>query len=224
MTNVRRTHPALRSRVSAIALLTLAVTAGCAVQSEMTNLWSDPAVPASALHSVFVVGVRKNPVLRRRWEDAFVGALAARGVSATPSYRSFPDAVPDTDQVVDAVRRDGFDAVLTSSRLPNEATSRYVPGALHEEQVFPADNRGYRRFHSYWVTVQDPGYTETDTIIRLETDLWSTRGDGGHLVWSGTLRTLESVGGRTVDRAVNDEIMPQMEKQGAIPQALKRSR
>jgi hypothetical protein len=207
--------------MAAVALLALASASGCAVQSEMTNVWRDPTMTAGSVHNVLVVAIRKDPVRRRNWEDAFVEELALRGVSATPSYRRFAGALPDTDQVLEAVRKDGFDAVLTSSRLPDEATSHFVPGQVREEQVYSPDYYGYRRFHSYWVSVQDPGYTETDTIIQLRTDLWSTARDGGHLVWSGTLRALESVTGRTVKKSVTDEIVPQMEKQGAIPRRLK---
>ncbi len=221
MSKTQTSRRAMRSCLAVVALLALASAFGCAVQSEMTNVWRDPTMAAGSVHKVLVVAIRKDPVRRRTWEDAFVDELALRGVSATASYQRFAGgALPDTDQVVEAVRKDGFDAVLTSSRLPNEATSHYVPGQVREEPVVAPDYYGYRRFHTYWVSVQDPGYTETDSIIRLQTDLWSTARDGGHLVWSGTLRTLESVTGFTVKKAVTDEIMPQMEKQGAIPRKL----
>ena len=221
MSNTQASRRAARGCMVVVALLALASASGCAVQAEMTNVWRDPTMSEGSVHKVLVVAIRKDPVRRRTWEDAFVDELALRGVSATPSYRRFAGALPDTDDVLAAVRKDGFDAVLTSSRLPNQATSQYVPGQVRQEPVVAPDFYGYHRFHTYWVSVQEPSYTETDTIIRLQTDLWATARDGGHLVWSGTLRTLESVTGRTVKKAVTDEIMPQMEKQGAIPRKLK---
>jgi hypothetical protein len=205
------------TRACAIALAIIAVTmaSGCAVNSEMTNLWRDPTLAPGTVHNVLVVGIRKDAVRRRMWEDAFANALTERGITATSSYRLFPQALPDTQDVVDAVRAHGYDAVLTSLRLPDQTMTQYVPGTVRPEQVTSLDY--YGRFHSYWVGVQDPGYTETDTIIRLQTDVWATARNGGHLIWSGTLRTLESPSGRTAERAVTRDIMPEMEKQGVVP-------
>ena len=215
MKNSTRNNGRHRSAMSAIALLLLTLTAGCAVNSEMTNVWHDATLAPGSVHNVLVVGIRKDPVRRRMWEDAFVNALTSRGVAATASYKLYAEAAPDTQQVIDAVGKNGYDGVLTSIRLPNETTSRYIPGALRQEQE--ASQGRYGRLHTYWVTVQDPGYTETDTIIQIQTDLWTASPDAGRLVWSGLLRTLESVTGRTADKAVSREIMPEMEKQGVVP-------
>ena len=92
-----------------------------------------------------------------------------------------------------------------------------MAGEYRQQEVYAPNYYGYGRFHSYWVSVQDPGYTETDTIIRLQTDVWANEGNGGHLVWSGTLSALESVSGRTIKRAVDDAIMPELVKQGVVP-------
>ena len=226
----------IRHSIAAMALLILVGTVGCAVQSEMTNLWKDPTFTSTTIHNVLVVGVRKNPVRRRIWEDAFVKGLGVRGVIATPSYQLLREAVPDTQQVIDAVQKNGYDAVLVSIRLTNEATSRYVPGDVRQELV---PSRGYygRRgsygsggyygpayygppgyygnYRTHWVTIQDPGYTETDTIIQVQTDVCTTA-NGGRLVWSGTFRTLESVKG-TADEAVSKAILPELEKEGVVP-------
>jgi hypothetical protein len=217
MANAIRKHPDLRGGIAAVALLAAVVTAGCAAQGEMAQMWRDPTLVPGSIHKVFVVAVRKDAVRRRAWEDAFASALTARGVTATASYTYFEQANPDTQQVIDFVRKGGYDAVLISSRLPDEETSKRVAGEYRQQEVYAPNYYGYGRFHSYWVSVQDPGYTETDTIIRLQTDVWANEGNGGHLVWSGTLSALESVSGRTIKRAVDDAIMPELVKQGVVP-------
>ncbi|PYM04687.1 MAG: hypothetical protein DMD82_13680 [Candidatus Rokuibacteriota bacterium] len=60
----------------------------------MTNLWKDPTFTSTTIHNVLVVGVRKNPVRRRIWEDAFVKGLGVRGVIATPSYQPYRSDCP----------------------------------------------------------------------------------------------------------------------------------
>jgi hypothetical protein len=204
-----------RGGVSALALVALTLVGGCAANSEMTDTWRDPSLAPGTVRNVLVVGVRKDPVRRRMWEDAFTKALTARGVTATASYVLYPDAPPDTQQVIETVRKRGCDAVLISMRLQDDSSSQYVPGSMRPEQVTSWDRFG--RFHSYWVTVQQPGYTETSTIIQLQTDLWTTSGASGQLAWSGTLRTLDAINNDSVDRAVNHNIMPEMEKEGVVP-------
>ena len=205
--------------VAACALLVSAALAGCASQSVMTNLWKDPSFTAGPVHNALIVAIRKDPVRRRIVEDAFVSALHARGVTATSSYTLFPDAPPDTQQVTDVVRKNGYDAVFASVRLPDETTSRYIPGTVRREQVSSQDY--YGRFHAYWVNVQDPGYTETNKITQLQTDVWFIANHSGRLVWSGTLRTLESPNNRNVNATVSKDIMPQLEKEGVVPATVK---
>jgi hypothetical protein len=200
------------------ALLALMMTVGCAVQSEMTDLWKDPTFPIGPMHNVLVVAVRKDPVRRRMWEDAFVSELGARGLTATSSYQLFQDAPPDTQEVIEAVRKNGYDAVLVSIRRPNETTSTFVPGNVRRESVTREDYYGV--FHTYLRDVQDPGHTEIDEIRLIQTDVWTTGGNG-HLVWSGTLRTLDSVTNRTMETTVSKDIIPVMEKQGVVPKKKK---
>ena len=203
-----------RGVVARIALLALMMTAaGCAMQSEMTDLWKDPSFTSGPMHNVLVVALRKDPVRRRMWEDAFASELGARGLTATSSYQLFPEAPPDTQEVIEAVRRNGYDAMLVSVRLPDQTTSTYVPGTVRRESVTVQDF--YGSFHAYWRDVQDPGHTETDEIRRFQTDVWTT-GASGRLIWSGTLRTLESVSNRTIEAAVSKDIIPVLEKQGLI--------
>jgi hypothetical protein len=198
-----------------VALLALIMTtAGCAAQSEMTDLWKDPSFTSGPIHKVLVVALRKDPVRRRMWEDAFASQLGARGLTATSSYQLFPGASPDSQEVIEAVRDDGYDAVLVSVRLPDQTTSTYVPGMVRRESVTVQDF--YGTFHAYWRDVQDPGHTETDEIRRFQTDVWAT-GASGRLIWSGTLRTLESVSNRTIEAAVSKDIIPLLEKQALIP-------
>ena len=203
-----------RGAVALVALLASMTTGGCAAQSGMADLWRDPSFTSGPMHSVLVVAPRKDPVRRRMWEDAFVNQLGARGVTATPSYRLFQEAPPDTQEMLEVVQRNGYDGVLMSIRLANQTESTYVPGTVKREPVIGRDF--YGSFRTYWRDVQVPGYTETDEVRRVQTDVWST-GDTGRLIWSGTLRTLEAVDNRTVENAVSKHIVPQLEEQGLVP-------
>jgi len=79
---------------------------------------------------MLVVDVRKDAAKRRIWEDAFANALAKHGVAAISSYTLFPDAPPDTNQLITTVQTNGFDGMIVIRRLPTETDMRYVPGFL----------------------------------------------------------------------------------------------
>lgn len=215
---IKASWPGRQARFSlaTLALLALPLMVGCAAETQMTDLWHDESLAPGSIHTVLVIGLRKNPVRRRVWEDAFVKDLTARGITATASYTIFADASPDTQDVIDAVRKSSYDAVLTSVRLPDQEVAHFVPGLVRPLEVNSTDY--YGRFHTHWVSVQDPGYTETDTIIGVQTDVWATSPGTGHLVWSGTLRTVESINPHSVDHAVAAYIMPEMEAQKLVPQ------
>lgn len=207
--------PTARTSVYALAALVAALVMGCAAQSQMTEVWREPSMAANPIHNVLVVGIRRDPVRRRLWEDALVSAFQARGIIATPSYRQFAEAPPDTEQVIAAVRTSAYDAVVTSVRLPDEVVSQYIPGETRLQRVRTRDY--YGSFHRDWVNVQQPGYTETDVVVQVQTDLWAVRPEPGRLVWSGTLRSLESVNNTTIDRIVTQKIMPELEKSRIVP-------
>ena len=65
-------------------------------------------------------------------------------------------------------------------------------------------------------TCKIPDTARLTEVRLIQTDLWRTS-DGGHLIWSGTLRTLDAVNSNAVDKAVSKNIMPELERQGLVP-------
>ena len=104
--------------IGGLLCCSFALMTGCS-SSKLADIWSnDPAVQTPSLHWVLVISVGKNAEQRRIWEDAFSVELAKHNIAATPSYRLFPNGVPDTIQVMQYVRLNGFDGVLVSLWLP----------------------------------------------------------------------------------------------------------
>jgi hypothetical protein len=192
-----------------------AILGGCSGSgTQLVNMWRDPTAPAQPIRRMLVVAVRKDPVNRRIWEDGFVAGLSKHGVAATPSYNLFPNAVPDTDAVVVAVREHDFDGVLVTHRLPTTTQQNYVPGYTRLEPVW-VRSRWYGTYHTYWSEVHEPGYVETDKIVRNQVDLWNTIGDG-RLVWSGTTESINPSSTAEVNRAITKLIVPELLAHGVI--------
>jgi hypothetical protein len=205
-----------RAAASAFVFVVCALAAGgCSSGGGLVNMWRDPEYRAAPLTKVYVVAMKKDATNRRLLEDAFVAELGKRGVTARASYRQFADAAPDTQQVIEEVRANGWDGVLVASKLPTEENSVFVPGYTTRE-TRQRLNRWTGRYYTVWEDVHHPGYTETETVVRHQVDVWTTR-DGGQLVWSGVSERYDPTHFDVVANAIVDQVVPELSKQGLIP-------
>ena len=77
----------------AVALALVALAAGCA-SSLVVNQWSNPEYAAPHFNRIMVIGITKQPSIRRTFEDEFVARLKEKGVDAVPSYQFLPEDGP----------------------------------------------------------------------------------------------------------------------------------
>jgi hypothetical protein len=203
------------SMLSTLACTLASLLAGCA-PGTLSNMWRDPSFQSGPMKKVFVIAIRKDPVRRRLWEDGFVAELSKHGVVATPSYQLFPDALPDSAQCGAAVEANNFDGILVTRRLRPDTVSTYIEGYTKTEPVTAYDP-WKKTYYTYYREVQVPGYAETEKAERDVVNVWTTRA-GGRLVWSGTGRVVESGSGSSVNNEIAGLIVPELERQGIIPE------
>ena len=165
-----------------------ALMAGCA-SSKLVDIWSDSSFQPPPLNKMFVISVSKNLAYRHIWEDAFIDELAKHNVTATPSYRLFPDAIPDTNQVIQSVRSNGFDGVLVTHRLPSEMKIQYIEGNTTRGREFRYSHR-YKSFMMYYRDIGQPGYVDSQKVDIRTFDVWATRNED-QMIWSATSNTPE---------------------------------
>jgi hypothetical protein len=108
-----------------LSAVAVSVTA-CAFSSRLVDTWARPDYSGGPMRSMLVLVVRRDPVRRRIWEDAFVSALAEKGVQATPSYHDFPDRPPREEEVRQEVEQGRYDGVLLARALSAEERRTYV--------------------------------------------------------------------------------------------------
>ncbi len=210
-----RPRPAL-ARLRSVSLLLpalAAVLSGCAT-SGLTDQWRDTQYRGGALTKVLVIAVTPAASRRRMLEDAFVSALGRHGATATPSYRLFEAATPDTQEVIEAVRANGFDGVLVASKMTTLVDRREVRGYTSAEER-GRFNPWTQRYHAYLVEVRHPGYTETERVVRHRVDVWTTR-DGGTLLWTAVGSSVDPASGTQIDREITAHVIPQLIHAGVL--------
>jgi hypothetical protein len=188
---------------------------GCGAGTQLTDMWRDPAYDAPPMQDVLVLSMRRNPAMRRAWEDGFVAELGDHRIKATPSYRLFPDQLPDTAQVMASVRDQGFDGVLINYPAGRDVERRYVPGYMTTQPVtYRSPWSGY--YSTRWRSVYEPGYVTDDQLVYNEVQLWDLRSDDDNLVWAGTTETVNPTSSRDVNHEIGEVIVPELVKQGIL--------
>jgi hypothetical protein len=211
--------------VTALGLL-MSLMFGCASSSSLAGIWHDPSYQALPLGKMLVIAVRKDAVKRRMWEDAFTGELAKHGATATSSYSLFPDAPPDTNQIITTVQANGFDGFLVILRLPTERNTNVVQGYTTTERdtrngqysspyYDPYYGSYWQRYNTYFREIDHPGYVDSQTVAIRSIEV-TTTGNGGHLIWSATSRTPDPGSASEVQRGIAGLVLSALAKRNII--------
>lgn len=192
-------------------LLFIALLSACATTTP-TAVWKDPSYHSRPV-KVMVIGVAKNPLNRRLFEDEFVVQLKARGTEAIASYTVLPDQQQDDQKAVASkVRELGADSVLISRLVSKKTVRVYVPGTVYYPPPYYntwPDYYGYG--HRYLYT---PGYVAEDEYAIIETNLYEAGND--RLVWAASAETglngsdvklIKSYIGTMVDRMAENGLL-----------------
>jgi F0F1-type ATP synthase membrane subunit c/vacuolar-type H+-ATPase subunit K len=199
----------------ALLLAALAVGLGGCAGTGLVNMWADSEIRAP-LRNVYVIAVKPDEGSRRIMEDAFVSELGKYGVTATPSYRNYPAALPDSNTVREHVRAAGYDGVVVAARLETVMrTNEVAPYTTTEARTAYSSWTG--RYHTYYVDVVHEGETETTTIVPHRVDVWAADGVGGHLVWTGEGRSIDPNSSSQVSKEIIDRILPELAKARIVP-------
>jgi len=163
---------------------------------------------------MLVIAVRKDAAKRRIWEDAFSGELVKHGMAATSSYSLFPDAPPDTNQVVAAVQTNGFDGILAVLKLPSEDT-HYVKGYISWKLSGVYDGPYFQRYWNAYDVVIHPGYIDTQKVAFRAIDV-STTGMTGRMIWSATSRTADPDSVQDLQRGIAGLVRSELARENII--------
>ena len=174
----------LRSPFGFLILIAMLVTACAATQ--IKTVWKDPSYQARPT-KIMVIGVAKNPLNRRLFEDEFVLRLKARGTDALASYAVLPDKLQDDQAAIAAkVKELGADAVLITRLVSKKTVQTYVPGKIYSPPFYYdtwPDYYGYGYHYLY-----SPAYIAEDEYAVIETNLYEARHD--KLVWAASSETV----------------------------------
>jgi hypothetical protein len=197
-----------------VAAAMLSFVLSSCTSTQLSYTWRDPSFVSGPLRTILVVAVRKNQLTRRAWEDGFAAALARHGVDVTPSYRLFPETLPDTGLIKAVTRKQSFDGIILVGRVSTETTMGVTAGYEITSPEFPSRLwDGW--YYAYYDREYYPGYPVFDDIVKDEIRVWATQG-GARMIWAGVGMVEGSGAQEDVRRAIIDLIVPELVKQGVI--------
>jgi hypothetical protein len=203
-----------RTSIHWCALLAFALSA-CGTSTKVPMAWKDPAYAGEGFAKILVVAIAENDGSRRLYEDSLVGELTKRGAAAASSYSLLPDSTRLAEgSLKEAIAGGGFDAVAISHLVSEDQQTRYVPPRSY---TVPRAGMGYGYYGYYsmrYDVVHEPGYYKTDTIVRLETNLYRVSDEA--LIWSGQSDTLNPKSVADTIHSATKAIAKQLAKDGVI--------
>ncbi|MFW2372033.1 MAG: hypothetical protein ACN4GM_02860 [Gammaproteobacteria bacterium] len=183
-----------------VTLLFTLVLTSCS-NTKFTSVWMEKDIKIEPIDNVLVIGIGKNQIARRMFEDRFVAELEKEGINAMAIYKHIPhDANISRDSIAKIARDKNIDAVIMTHLVAVDEETVYNPPVTH---VSP--NAYYGRYYNYYPTVnsyvQSPGYYSVNTLVKLETSVYDTK--TAALVWSAQSSTFNP---DTVEDVINPVI------------------
>ena len=166
-------------------LMVVAMLLAACASTQLTSVWKDPSYQTRPA-KIMVVGVAKNPLNRRLFEDEFVQQFKSRGTDAIASYTVVPDEQQgDQKAIAEKVAELGADTVLITRLVSKKIVQVYVPGSPYYPPPFYGNWPDYYGYgYRYMYT---PGYIADDEYAVIETNLYEAKSN--KLIWAASSET-----------------------------------
>jgi len=191
-----------KSKLGKLFVFLVVVSALAACNKAKTSIpqsYRNPGYEQTVFKKLFVIGVAENDESRQAFENAFAKAIVDEGGRAERSWSVLPKSTQlEEEEIRAALKAGNFDGVLITRLLSVDKEQEYTPASTYNKprtRYYSGGSGGlygygfYGFYGTTYAKVHEPGYFETSTTIRLETNLYSVANDG--LVWTGQSETVD---------------------------------
>jgi hypothetical protein len=200
-----------------LSVLVIALTAASGKSIKMVTSWFNPQYQGQKFHKILVIGVAQNLKVRADFEDEMAAQIARPGIETIPGnqvlLRPDPKAKPDLDYLRAQIRSNQIDVVVVSRLLRVDKKVTSIPSSTYVAP-FPYYYSFYGYLGAVYPVVYDPGYTQVDTTVSVETNVYATSKPDGELVWTGVSDSFNPKSAEKIVDGLVKEVPKQMEKDG----------
>lgn len=196
-------------------LLAAGAAAACATTS-FQSTWRAPGVAPLSFKGkkVAALVISKEEGVRYGAEDALARELTARGAVGIPAYSQIPrELVQDKEKAKEFLAKANVAGVVAMRVVGRDKQLTQSPGSYWGGPTY-ATFWGAGYYGWGWGAVYDPGYLRTDTIVIVETLVYSLEQD--KLVWAGQSETTNPSKVGPFIKELVAKAASEMKKQGLI--------
>lgn len=171
-----------------ITLLLSLLISACGPSQKITNSWINPESETKGPYeSIFVIALSPNKESSFSVEDRLATIMASRGQKCVVSSSVFPPGISISEnftreQMAEAIKRTGCDAVFVVALLDVLSIETYKPGSAYYPMSYGMYGSYYGYYNHYYPQVYSPGYYSTDNTYYIETNFYELESD--LLLWS----------------------------------------
>ena len=205
-----------------LIILTISILAGCD-STDFTSTWINPTARNIDLRGeVAAFLLSGNEAVRRSFETHLAQELNKNRIETVAGYELLPDTdAAEKQEVLADLKQTEADYAIFMRVTDERQEVTYVPGSswyggAYNDPYFWYNGSYYgpAGFGGAWPPFYDPGYFYTDTIVSVETLVYSV--PDSELIWAGQSRTMNP---SEVDDFVEDlagETLKEFEKAGFV--------
>ena len=192
--------------------------------TDFESTWQYPSLTGLDLRheAVGAFLLSGNEAVRRSFESNLANQLNKYGIEASPGFELLPRTdVTNKEEILTDLAGSGIDHAVFMRVVDREQEVSYIPGSgwypgPYYDPFFWYDGAfiGPGGWGGAWPPYYDPGYYRVDTIVSVETLVYSVPDQ--KLVWAGLSKTMNPP---EVDRFVKElakETVEEMKKTGLV--------
>jgi hypothetical protein len=192
----------------------------CASSTQITGVWRSPENTSKIYKNICVAAITGQTTNKQIVEQEMFEQLQAKGVHATKISTILPykftGGQDEKDLILEKVRANKNDGILTFTLVKQKEETRYVPGtAVYAPPMRYGYYGTFGGYYGYYGnTMYDPGYYTQDDIYFIETNLYDVETE--KLVWSVQSKTYNPSGIQQFAQDFTSAITAQLIKSNVI--------
>jgi hypothetical protein len=164
----------------------------CGSSTDIMAVWRSPEVTTGQYKNICIAAITENATNKQVVEQEMHNQLQTKGVKSTRIVDLLPykftGTATEKDLILEKVRANSNDAILTFALIKQKEETRYVPGSVYAPPAAYGYYGTFGGYYGYYGTrMYDPGYYTQDEIYFIETNLYDVKTE--KLVWSVQSKT-----------------------------------
>ena len=183
----------------------------CGGGTEVINTWKNDKVQIGKIHKILLIGVAKDPWIRKMFEGELKNEFADYGVDAVSSLEIVS---PD-----EKITKENFDLYFGKENFDAVLVTRVVAENIEKTRVYNyTPSYGYYGFYGYYYSAYNyaynPGYTVEEKSVNLETNVYDIK--SMQLAWSALSESFNVKKASDVIDPLVHMIVDEMQSDGLI--------